>query len=270
MTENKLIKGNCLDYLPEIEKNSIDFIFTDPPYIKALADLYKSWHETNHDWEVYGDMFSKILSPTGQIAIFGDLPTTTAITNGFSDYFDFRYYYIWQKSNGQPISKYQPISNTEIITIWKHKGAKTGDLAYNPIYKKGAPYTKKHRAGNITRKSDKTYTTRNEGKRYPTQILKHPSKDCMQHKERTDHPTQKPLSLCKYIIKTLSNPGDTILDPFTGSGSIPLAASELDRQFIAIEKNHKYYKIAKGRLETETQQQNIFNQKPKLETVNIN
>ncbi|MCF7886519.1 MAG: hypothetical protein K9M80_08490, partial [Candidatus Marinimicrobia bacterium] len=171
MIKNKLIYGNCLDHLPEIEKNSIDLIFTDPPYIRALADLYKDWNGRNIDFNVYGELFSKVLKPTGQVAIFGDLPTTTAIMNGFSDYFEFRYYYVWQKSNGQPISQYQPISNTEIITVWKLKGTKTGDLAYNPIFSKGKAYTKKHNAGNKTRKSDKTYTTKNNGRRHPNQIL---------------------------------------------------------------------------------------------------
>lgn len=269
MKANKLIYGNCLDYLPEIDKNSIDLIFTDPPYIRALADLYKNWNGRNMDFDVYGELFSKVLKPTGQVAIFGDLPTTTAIMKGFSDYFEFRYYYVWQKSNGQPISKYQPISNTEIITVWKLKGTKTGDLAYNPIFSKGKPYTKKHNAGNITRKSDKTYTTRNNGFRNPTEIIKAPSKDNMKKSERYDHPTQKPLSLAKYVISTLSEPGDIILDPFMGSGSIPLSALEINRKFIGIEKNPKYYKIAKSRLEKYNNQQSIFNEKPKLTTVNL-
>ncbi|MCF7740961.1 MAG: site-specific DNA-methyltransferase [Candidatus Marinimicrobia bacterium] len=267
MTENKLIKGNCLDYLPEIEKNSIDFIFTDPPYIKALADLYQEWHEQNHDFKVYGDIFSKILKANGQVAIFCDFKTSVAIAKGFQDYFKFRYYYIWQKSNGQPVNKYMPRKNTELILIFKPKKALTSDLTYNPIFSKGKPYVKKHKAGNKTRNSDKSYITKNNGKRYPNQILKYPSKDCMKFNERTDHPTQKPLGLCKYIIKTLSNPGDLILDPFTGSGSLPLAALKLNRQFIAIEKNPKYYKIAKSRITVENNKQSIFNNKPKLNLI---
>lgn len=268
MKENKLIYGNCLDYLPEIDKNSIDLIFSDPPYVKALADLYQEWHETNHDWEVYGEVYSRILKPNGQVAIFSDFKTAVAIAKGFQDYFKFRYYYIWQKS-GQPVNKKMPRKNTELILIFKPKKALTSDLTYNPIFSKGKPYVKKHKAGNKTRKSDKSYITKNKGKRYPDQIIKAPSKDNMVKSERTDHPTQKPLSLCKYVIKTLSNPGDTVIDPFAGSGSIPLAGLELNRQFIAIEKNHKYFKIAKSRIENYNNQQSIFTDKPQLITQKV-
>lgn len=256
---NKIHLGNAIDLLPEIEDKSVDLIFTDPPYITALADLYKSWNSQNMDWEFYAEQFNRILKDNGQVTTFSDFSTAVAIANGLQEHFRFRFYWTWIKSNGQIVNKMQPISNVELITVWAKKKAKTRDLVFNPIFSKGLPYRKKHKAGNLTRKREKDYVTSNNGDRFPSQTLYYPSKDNLPVAERTNHPTQKPLGLCGYIIKTLSNnEGDLILDPFSGSGSIPIAAFRLKRDFIAIEKDLQYYKDSIKRLEIYQNQGELF------------
>lgn len=256
---NKIHLGNNIDLLPEIEDKSVDLICSDPPYIHCLADLYKSWNSRNMDWEFYSEQFDRILKDNGQIATFSDFQTAVAITNGLQKYFRFRFYWIWIKSNGQPVNSKQPISNVEMIHVWGKKEAKTKDLAFNPIFSKGLPYTKKHRAGNKTRKQEKDYITESNGDRFPSQTLYYPSKDNLPQIERTSYPTQKPLGLCGYIIKTLSNNGgDLILDPFSGSGSIPIAASKLKCDFIGIEKDVGYWRNSVKRLEVYQNQGELF------------
>ena len=256
---NKIHPADAFDLLPSIPAGSVDLIFTDPPFVTALAGLYQSWNLSNHDFEVLGDQFNRILKPTGQIAIFADYLTGLAIGNAFQKYFAFRFYFLWIKSHGQPIGKKQPISNTEMILVWKHKKAKTSDLIFNAQREPGKAYRKVHKAGNLTRKKYNGYLTENTtGDRFPTQCLYYPAKDNLPELERTDHPTQKPLALCGYIIKSLSNPGDLVLDPFTGSGSIPVACHRLDRRFIGIERDPIYYDIARNRIDYEMSQVNLF------------
>ena len=256
---NKITLSNNIDILPEIESNSVDFILTDPPYITALADLYKSWNFQNHDFEFYAEQFDRILKPNGQFATFADLQTAVAIFNGFNKHFVFRFYFVWVKSNAQPCNKFMPRLNTELILVFKKKNCKTSDLTFNPIMEKGLPYTKKHKAGNKTRKQEKDYTTVNTtGDRYPSQTLYYPSKDNLPMIERTDFPTQKPLGLCGYLIRTLSNEGDLILDCFSGSGSIPISAFRLKRNFIGIEKDIEFYRKSIKRLEVYQNQGELF------------
>ncbi len=248
---NRITLGNNVDILPEIESNSVDLILTDPPYVTALADLYKSWNFKNHDFEFYAEQFNRILKDSGQVAMFCDYLTSLAIGNAFQKYFRFRFYWTWIKS-GQPVNNKMPRSNVELITVWAKRKAKTKDLVFNPIFEKGLPYVKKHKAGNKTRKQEKDYTTVNTtGDRYPSQTLYYPSKDNLPQSERTEHPTQKSISLIGYLIRTLSNEGEIILDPFSGSGSVAIACHRLKRKFIAIEKDPDFYIESLGRLERE-------------------
>jgi site-specific DNA-methyltransferase (adenine-specific) len=257
---NQITFGNCFDILPEIPEGSIDLILTDPPYVTALADLYKSWNLSNHDFEVLADQFKRILRPAGQIVMFADYLTSLAIGNAFQKYFAFRFYYIWIKSHGQPIGKKQPISNTELILVWKRKKAKTSSLTFNPQYSPGAAYRKMHKGGNPTRKKHNGYLTENlNGDRFPTQTLYYPAKDNLPESERlTGFPCQKSIGLIGYLVNSLSNPGDLILDPFSGSGTTAIACHRLGRRFIAIERDPIYYAESVERLKNEMAQGNLF------------
>jgi len=257
---NRITQGNCFSLLPEIPESSIDLLLTDPPYVTALADLYKSWNLSNHDFEVLADQFKRILKPNGQICIFADYQTSLAIGNAFQKYFAFRFYFVWIKSHGQPINKQSPISNVEMILVWKHKKAKTSSLTFNPQYSPGAAYRKLHRGGNPTRKKHDGYLTDNvTGDRFPTNCLYYPAKDNLPQSERIEGmPCQKSIGLIGYLIKTLSKKGDLVCDPFSGSGSVAVACHRLGRRFIGIERNPIYFQMAQERLKNELAQTDLF------------
>ena len=248
---NRIYQADCFDLLVRVKPESVDLVFTDPPYLKSITGAHKSWELKPHDFEVLAESFNQVLKRTGQIAIFGDYITQVTITNSFQKHFEFRFYWVWVKSNGQPVNRFQPRSNVELISVWKKRGVKTGEVTYNPISLwKGKPYIKRFQSDNRTRKGKiASYTTINKtGDRYPDQVLCFPSKDNLSYEERTAHPTQKPLGLCRYVIKSLSSPGDVILDPFSGSGSISISAHLENRQFIGIEKNTQYWNESIRRL----------------------
>ena len=256
---NKITLGDAINLLPKINDRSCDLIFTDPPYLHSLADLYKSWNFKNHDWVYFAEQFDRILKHSGQVVMFTDVPTLVAISNAFQKFFRFRFYWIWIKSNGQIVNKMQPISNVELISVWAKKKTLTRDLTFNPIMERGLSYRKKHKSGNLTRKKEKGYVTVNEnGDRFPKQTLYYPSKDNLPESERTTHPTQKPIGLIGYVVKTLSNKNSLILDPFCGSGTLGNACHRLSRNFICIEKNPEYFREAKKRLINEISQEVLF------------
>ncbi len=93
-----------------------------------------------------------------------------------------------------------------------------------------------------------------DGQRFPRSVLRYPNKPCMTESEKTGHPTQKPVNMLEYILKGLSNPGDTILDPFVGSGSTLVACHRTGRKGIGYELNDEYFEMARDRLERETAQ----------------
>jgi site-specific DNA-methyltransferase (adenine-specific) len=258
MKINKIHPGNCFELLADMKPNSVDLCIIDPPWVTALADLYTTWNLQNHDFEVLADELSHVLQQNGQIAVFCDYPTALAIGNAFQKHFRFRYYWAWIKSNGQPISKQQPISNVELILVWALKQSLTKNLTFNPQMEPGKPYRKTHQAGNSTRKKEKSYLTVNNGERFPKQTLYYPSKDNLPRHEKTRHPTQKSAGLIGYIIKTLSNPDGLILDPFSGSGSTAIACLRTNRNFICIEKDLDYYQASQTRLDREISQQRLF------------
>jgi len=258
---DEIAQGDCLDLLPDIPAGSVDLIFTDPPYITALADIYKGWNGL--DWGRLGSEFDRILKPSGQVALFADFKTAVEITNALDKWFKFRFFWIWQKPNGQPVNfQKAPMRETELIAVYSKRKSRLKDLTFNwrEIATVGEAYKRKFDRQNRTRKAIRPYVTVNDGYRYPREILYFPTKCNLPLTERTSHPTQKPIDLCVYIIKALSNPGDLVCDPFAGSGSIPLAAYRLGRQFLAIERNPDYFRIANVRINAEKSQGNLFRQ----------
>ena len=167
---------------------------------------------------------SKLLKPTGQVIMFADLNLLIDLLAGFTNHFQFRFYFIWVKSGGMPISKMRPINDTEFILVWRRKGTPEKELTWHPYElspEKGLPYSKRNYTNNIpTRKGKKSPVNENkDGWRYPKATLYAPSRPNMTQEERsvTSNPCQKPLSLLRRLIKTFTNPGDIVLDSFAGS-----------------------------------------------------
>jgi len=233
---NRIYQMDCLEGMKLIPDKSIDMILCDLPY-GTTACKWDSIIPLDKLWEQY----KRIIKPNGAIVLTACQPFTTKLIN--SNIEMFKYCWIWQKPQGVDpfMAKKRPLNNYEDICVFYYKQPK-----YEPQYTEGKPYKverdKKPRKYEITNTIMKPTTTVNEGKRYPTRIIKF-------NQERGYHPTQKPVALFKYLIKTYTNEGDIILDNCIGSGTTAVAAILTNRKWIGFEIETKYVEIANKRLE---------------------
>ena len=232
----ELIHGDCLVEMKNIPDKSIDFICCDLPYgtTKCKWDNIIPFNEM---WEQY----NRIIKDNGAITLFSNEPFTSNLI--ISNLSMFKYKWIWEKPQGiNPLlSKKQPLNNFEEIVVF-YKNQPT----YNPQMEYGTPYKvirdKKNRNVEWDGNTYKETTTVNSGYRYPKRIIK-------MKQERGFHPTQKSVSLIEYLIKTYTNEGETVLDNCMGSGTCGIACLNTNRNFIGIEKDDKYFKVAKDRID---------------------
>ena len=247
MSEHKLILGDCLEELPKIFDKNIDLVLTDPPYgttpckWDSVIPLDKMWFE-----------LKRIIKKQGSIVLFGTEPFSSNLRLSNADW--FKYDWIWEKPNGANflVANYQPMKVHEIISVFGNAPtsySKNKPMLYNPQETIGKPY-KQISGKQKTEKENPTVRSKinqvmniNFGTRKPKTIIKF-SND----KEKL-HPTQKPVALLEYLIKTYTNENDTVLDFTMGSGSTGVACKNLNRNFIGIEKDEKYFDIAKQRIE---------------------
>lgn len=254
----KLYHGDCLKLMKEIPDKSIDAIVCDLPYGTTLCDFDKSIIPFEPLWKEY----RRIIKSNRAIVLFAQQPFTTFLIS--SNLEMWKYNWIWEKENGTNIlsSHYQPLKITEDICVFGTgaiSNSPNENMIYNPQFEIGKPYICKsgnqksntvvagHRSRNIG-----GFVTENEGKRYPKNIIKF-NRD----KEKL-HPTQKPVALLEYLIKTYSNEGDLILDNCMGSGSTGVACYNTNRHFIGIEKDDNYFKLAKKRIDNAMAQLKLF------------
>jgi DNA modification methylase len=225
----KLIHGDCLEKLKDIETQSIDLILTDPPYGTTQC----KW-DSIIPFEPMWNELKRIIKDNGCIALFGSEPFSSALR--MSNIKNFKYDWIWKKTNvmGFLNAKKRPLKEIEIISIFNSKIYKPQNLQKNL---KG-----KNRRGKNTDVLGKYEAINNsEFTNYPKTIIKFKS-------ERGLHPTQKPVALLEYLTKTYTNEKDTVLDFTMGSGSTGVAAKNLNREFIGIELDPSYFKIAEDRI----------------------
>ena len=247
---NNLIHGDCYKLYSRIEKKSVDLIFTDIPFglFGKDSSLKMEW-DTPQDLYELKTMFDYVLKPDGQILMFADLKLLMNLIEVFTDWFKFRFYFVWVKS-GMPVNTLQPINNTEFILCFKREGVKTSSLVWNPyeIGAKGEPYTKHNYSQDIpTRRLKKSPLNKNiDGKRYPKATLYAPSRPNMEKWERelTSNPFQKPETLCRKLIRGFTNEGDIVFDPFAGSGSILASAYKEGRESTGFEIDSVFYSQA--------------------------
>lgn len=244
----KLYKGNCLDIIPTLEKNSVDMVCIDPPYGTTTIN-WDSIIPFDKLWK----MIDYITKPNANIIIFGSQPFTSLVITSNIKW--FKYELIWNKNKcGSPgLAHYRPLKVHENIMIFNKPNGKG---VYNPIMEEGEEY---HR---ICKNEDgygnginthgygfgnkKIKELHNNGTRYPKSIL-HCSRNFSA--QQTVHPTQKPTSLLNWLIMTYSNPNDVVMDFCMGSGSCGVSAKVTGRDFIGIESDDNYFDIAKSRIE---------------------
>lgn len=235
----KLYEGDCLNYLPEIPSKSIDLILADLPY-GTTANSWDKIIPMEPLWEQY----KRIIKDHGAILLFGQEPFSSHLRLSAPKQVKFRYDWIYEKANpvGFFHANQMPLRAHEVVSVfYKHLPT------YNPQFTKGKPYVSiRQGLTNNYLNTKRTPTVNLTGKRYPRDVLHINNCD----RTKIYHPTQKPLELIKYMVKTYTNEGDLVLDNVMGSGQTGVACQELRRNFIGMEKEHKYFEIAKNRIES--------------------
>lgn len=234
-----LQQGDCLKLLPKLHDQSVDLILADLPYGKTNA----KWDCTISMSPLWAQ-YKRIIKDHGAIILFGNEPFSSKLRLFGNKYVKYRYDWTWLKSDptGFLNSHRMPLSITEdILVFYKHLPT------YNPQMKIGKPYVVPGRSNTSTlyRNFKKTKDRYNKGTRFPVNCI-HFSNDHWQGKRL--HPTQKPVPLLEYLIKTYSNKDDLVLDNTMGSGSTGVACKKLHRSFIGMEINKHYFNIAKNRI----------------------
>jgi DNA modification methylase len=231
-----LHNGDCLELMKDIPDGSVDLVLTDPPY-GTTACKWDSVIPFEPMWE----QLHRIIKPKGAICLFGSEPFSSALR--MSNIKNYKYDWIWEKPQGvNPLlSKKQPLNSIENISTFYKK-----QCLYNPQYESGEPYrVVRDKTERVCEVNGHTFTqteTVNTGFRYPKRVLRYA-------RENGNHPTQKPVALLEYLIRTYTNEGETVLDFTMGSGSTGVACVNTNRRFIGIELDEGYFNIAQKRIE---------------------
>lgn len=236
---DKLICGDCLEIMPQIPDKSIDMILCDLPYGITKC----KWDEVI-PFDLLWKEYNRIVKDDSAIVLTASQPFTTNLIN--SNMKMFKYCWIWDKKKPGAIgiAKYQPLRYTEDIVVFCKKTTK-----YNPqmIERDKVKKSRNYKHSEINCKSlgamteNKTYT-----QKYPSNIIEISNANQINKL----HPTQKPVALFEYLIKTYTNINDIVLDNCIGSGTTAIACINTNRHFIGIEKEQKYIDIAKQRINT--------------------
>lgn len=237
---NKLYKADCFDILPQIEDESIDLVLCDPPY----ATTKNKWDQPLN-WDLIWENLKRICKTNSAIVLFSQFPFSSHLIS--SNLEGYKHYWVWDKklAGNFAVSKYMPLSVSEIVLIFSKDGSKVN---YYPQMRKGKARIK----GVTTNKAagqgfGGVKPVSNFSDEYhPTNILEY---SIASQRSKSVHPSQKPVALLEYLIKTYSLEGQTVLDFTMGSGSTGVACKNLNRNFIGIEKEQNYFEIAKKRIE---------------------
>ena len=242
MINVELKQGDCLELMKDIPDGSVDLVLTDPPY-GTTACKWDSVIPFEPMWE----QLNRIIKPNGAICLFGNEPFTSCLI--CSNIKGFKYRWDWNKKipSGMGYAKYRPMQQTEDICVFSKNGEK---IKYNPqLIKRDKPI--KSGGNSIQARVYSGFKCMENGNEYKkTYDYKNPITLIEFDKVRKGalHPTQKPVALLEYLIRTYTNEGETVLDFTMGSGSTGVACVNTNRNFIGIELDENYFKIAKERI----------------------
>ena len=250
---DKIYKGDCLDVMKGIDDESIDMVFSDLPY----GTTRLKW-DCQIDLELLFLEYERVIKPKGAIVLFGNQPFTSKLVMTRPSLYKYSWMWVKPFPTGFLNANYRPMLSFEDILVFSKAGAGAGSKDDNMNYypqglieinrkkrnKKGTRGQHIHDTINCGNEnvlnSNKEYEQKYTG--YPNNIL-----EC-ERDEPQLHPTQKPVVLCEYLIKTYTNEGNLILDSCCGSGTVGVACRNLNRRFILIEKEDKYCEIANERV----------------------
>jgi len=266
MTE--LIQGECLTEMQKIKSGSIDAIITDPPY-GTTACKWDSVIPFDLMWE----QLNRIIKPNGAIVLFGSEPFSSALR--MSNIKNYKYDWIWQKNRAANFlnAKRQPLKEHELMSIFYKKlpiynpqkirrSSKSISRRKYGDFKEQTQHVKNDvcRTGGTANTKITGYLDIDKEYRNPHCIIKINVESSNQYKKQILHPTQKPVALMEYLIKTYTNEGELVLDFTMGSGTTGVACKNLGRDFIGIEMDEKYFDIAKKRIEDIVVEKGLFDE----------
>ena len=244
---NKIYNEDCLEGMKRIPDGSVDMILCDLPYGTTAC----SW-DTVIPFEPLWEQYERVIKDNGAIVLFGSEPFSSALR--MSNIKHYKYDWVWDKVNrytGYGNCKNAPLRRYETISVFaKQKTTYNPQMTVGKPYKKTGDYSSKiYGTGKIQKKGE------NSGTRYPYNILQFKGDN---KKNGFLHPTQKPVELCEYLIKTYTNKGETVLDNCMGSGTTAIACIETDRNYIGFELDETYHKLATERISDHTSQMELI------------
>lgn len=243
-----LMKGDCLKRMEEIPDGSIDMVLADVPY-GTTACAWDSIVPLEPMWE----QLKRIIKPNAAIILFGDEPFSSMLRVSNLEWYKYDWYWRKSRPSGFTNAKLKPLKDIETISVFSSGMTANGskrNMPYNPQglqdcnidWSRPQHYMDGDQGVNPTRKSHKL-NRKIEKTGYPRQVL-----DFSNPNSSVLHPTQKPVALMEYLIKTYTNEGETVLDFTAGSFTTGVACVNLDRKFIGIEMDDKYFEIGSNRV----------------------
>jgi len=231
-----LMHGDCLDKMAAIPARSVDMVLADPPYGTTAC----KW-DTVIDLPLMWEQLKRVIKPNGAIVMTASQPFTSALVMSNPKMFSYEWIWVKSKITGVLNAKKMPVRKHEQVLVFSHSKC-TGTYNAQGLIEV-----------NIQREDKVKHSSKNYGPRggvkYNQQFTNWP-RDVIEIKSEgnTIHPTQKPVALMEYLIRTYTNEGETVLDFTMGSGTTGVAAKNLNRKFIGIELDEEYYNIANERI----------------------
>lgn len=229
----RLLHGDCLEKMQDIPSCSVDMVLCDLPY-GVTANAWGKQLPPDELWAAY----NRIVKPNGAIVLHAQEPFTAKMIS--SNAKAFRYKWVWYKHmvTGFLNAKNRPLKNCEDILVFYRRQCR-----YNPQMRSGKTHLRGGGAASSNYNSSNSKATSLSNEYYPRQLLDFPAV-----RVKNGHPTQKPVPLLEYLIKTYTDPGETVLDNCMGSGSTGVACANTGREFIGIELDPGYFEMAKSRI----------------------
>ncbi len=235
---NKIIQGDCLDIMPRFPNNSVDMVLCDLPY-----GLTKNKWDCVIPFDGLWQEYNRIVKPTGAVVLMSQGVFTARLILSNVKMFKYKWTWVKSKSTNFLNVRRQPLRKHEDICVFYRK-----QPTYHPQMERGAPYNKGVRKDQLTGSygAFKPVVVKSStGQRFPCDVIYFPTAES---EGPVDHPTQKPVELGRYLIRTYTNEGDTVLDNTCGAGSFLVAAALENRNFIGIDNEPEYVKKAREKL----------------------
>lgn len=248
VSETTLLLGDCLERMKEIPDGSVDLVLTDPPYGTVNWSSPHTWDRALPMADLWAHYW-RVLKPLGVVCIFGNEPFSTLLKS--SSLAHYKYDWVWRKSKkgGFANAKVKPLKEYELVMVFLRGTTAPGRNRNMPYYPQGLmPLNKvvknsgKSRLGMTVRAGARSEYIQ-EWTNYPSDILEFESVS------KAVHPTQKPVPLLEYLIRTYSREGEVVLDNTMGVGSTGIACVNTSRRFIGIERDETYFQIASELIE---------------------